>query len=982
MSDSNHNINNVINFTKKYKRITATIIVLLVGMILVGFEYSSFVGKTVYQESVSHLDEVLGQSNKMLNELVNKNMTYLHMCNEYLDRTSNENDIKNFMEKGKEEIGYSNFYFLTSEGKYKTVTGKTGYLGIQGDLDSQINRGNDIVMNAVLPSKPQMLVFVCPEGSGVYQGFKYDAVAFAYDNTDIVKALNISSFDGDAVSYAVHSDGRIAIDNSNDSWDAAYNFIAVLRDHSDMPESKINKIEKNFEKGKSGDTIVTLEGVKFYLVYESTGIQDLMLIGIVPTGVVNSGMRTMQIATIIIVGFLILVIACFIIGFILRRSHISLNEKTGEISCRDELFEKLSMNVDDVFMMLDAKSAKADYVSPNIERLLGITVEQLTDDIRILGDLSPYESLETKSDHLRGLKPDEQRDWEYEFIHQKTGEHMWFHNIAMGSMVNGKMKYILVMSDRTDDRKVNQALSDAVSAAETANRAKSTFLSNMSHDIRTPMNAIIGFTTLAVSNVNDKEKIHDYLEKILSSSNHLLSLINDILDMSRIESGKIHLEENAVKLSDVLHDLRTIVGGQVHAKQLELYMDVMDVTDEDVYCDRTRLNQILLNLLSNAIKFTPAGGTVSVRLKQLPGSQRDRSEYEIRVKDSGIGMSPEFADKIFAPFERERTSTVSRIQGTGLGMAITKNIVDMMGGTIELKTEKDKGSEFIIRIEMRVQPEHRREEKIVELEGLKALVVDDDFNTCDSVTKMLVKVGMRPEWTLSGREAVLRAQQSVEIGDTFHAYIIDWRLPDMNGIEVTRQIRSIGDDTPIIILTAYDWSDIEEEAKAAGVTAFCAKPMFMSDLRKTLMSAIGQKMDDSEYEILPVTDSDFSDKHILLVEDNELNREIALEILGTYGFDVDTAENGAVAVEKVKNSADGQYDLVLMDVQMPVMNGYDATRKIRALDNETLAGVQIVAMTANAFEEDRKKAMDVGMNGFLSKPIVIEELVELLQNNL
>lgn len=290
---------------------------------------------------------------------------------------------------------------------------------------------------------------------------------------------------------------------------------------------------------------------------------------------------------------------------------------------------------------------------------------------------------------------------------------MWFHNIAMGSMVNGKMKYILVMSDRTDDRKVNQALSDAVSAAETANRAKSTFLSNMSHDIRTPMDAIIGFTTLAVSNINDKEKVHDYLEKILSSSNHLLSLINDILDMSRIESGKIHIEENAVNLSDVLHNLRTIVGGQVHAKQLELYMDVMDVIDEDVYCDRTRLNQILLNLLSNAIKFTPAGGTVSVRLKQLPGSQKDRPEYEIRVKDSGIGMSPEFADKIFAPFERERSSTVSRIQGTGLGMAITKNIVDMMGGTIEVKTEKDKGSEFIIRLEMRVQPEHRREEKIV-----------------------------------------------------------------------------------------------------------------------------------------------------------------------------------------------------------------------------------------------------------------------------
>ena len=530
----------------------------------------------------------------------------------------------------------------------------------------------------------------------------------------------------------------------------------------------------------------------------------------------------------------------------------------------------------------------------------------------------------------------------------------------------------------SDTQELNAKLQVAVEKAETANRAKSTFLSNMSHDIRTPMNAIIGFTTLALSNIDDTDRVKDYLGKTLASSNHLLSLINDVLDMSRIESGKIHLEEVEVNLSDVLHDLKTIVSGQIYAKQLELYMDVMDVTDEDVYCDKTRLNQILLNLLSNAIKFTPAGGTVSVRVRQLAGKVHGCGQYEFRIKDNGIGMSQEFAQKIFEPFERERTSTVSRIQGTGLGMAITKNIVDMMGGTIEVQTAQGKGTEFTVCVPMRAQTEQRPVEKITELEGLKALVVDDDFNTCDSVTKMLVKVGMRAEWTLSGKEAVLRARQSIEMSDVYHAYIIDWRLPDMNGIEVTRQIRSLNDDTPIIILTAYDWSDIEVEAKAAGVTAFCSKPMFMSDLRETLMSALGQKQTDAVQRLLPEKNADFKGKHILLVEDNELNREIAQEILREYGFLVDSAENGAVAVEKVSTAAPGSYDLVLMDVQMPIMDGYTATRKIRALDDPARAKLPILAMTANAFDEDRRNALESGMNGFLSKPIVIDDLVQEL----
>ena len=957
-------------------------IAVLVGIVLGVFRYFRFVSKTVYEESVSHLTEVFHQSDNMMRELTDKNLTYLHIWGENLQDILSEDEIRDYIKKAQEDTGFLEFFFLSADGDYKMATGETGYLGLQENMEEEIRQGNDVIANAAVPGKSQLLIFATPKAHGIYQGFEYDAIAIAYENSDIVDVLDISAFDGNAQSFMIHPDGRVVVDHSSEAWGNVYNFFGILREHSDMSEKEINALLEKFKAGRTDAMLLNLDERNYYLVYEKSDIQDWMFLGLVQADIVNASMNRLQRSTIFFVSAIVFCIAALFISLIIQKNRINLRRKDTEILYRDELFQKLSMNVDDVFLMLDAKTYQADYVSPNVEKLLGITVEQIHKDICILRKLHSEKQEDPEKNYLEEIQAQEQREWDFEYVHLKTGEKRWFHNIAMGSEVNGKKKYILVMSDRTSDRKMNQALSEAVRAAETANKAKSTFLSNMSHDIRTPMNAIIGFTTLAVSNIDDKKRVRDYLGKILSSSNHLLSLINDILDMSRIESGKIHLEETEVSLSDVLHDLKTIISGQIHAKQLELYMDAMDVTNEDVYCDKTRLNQVLLNLLSNAVKFTPAGGTVSVRIRQYPGTVKGSELYEIRVKDNGIGMSQEFVQKIFSPFERERTSTVSRIQGTGLGMAITKNIVNMMGGTIEVLTEQGKGTEFIVRLPFRIQSKHQRIEKIAELEGLKALVVDDDFNTCDSVTKMLVKVGMRSEWTLSGKEAVLRARQSMEMGDAFHAYIIDWRLPDMNGIEVTRQIRSLGDDTPIIILTAYDWSDIEVEARAAGVTAFCAKPMFMSDIRDTLMTVIGQKQAEAETAILPTAGSDFRGRYILLVEDNELNSEIAAEILNEYGFLVDTAENGAEAVEKVKNSKPGNYDLVLMDVQMPVMNGYEATKQIRALDNPALAGITILAMTANAFDEDKKKALECGMDGFLSKPIVIEELISILQKNL
>ena len=979
MADEKHESKRSCYFRHKWLPAAAAILLLVFLAAGFSFRYISFMSQTIYQESTSHLEEVLYKSNSMLKEMVRKNLTYLHLCNGFLKNTSNEDEIQAYIEEAQQVTGFVNFYFLSYDGNYTTVTGETGYLGLQTNLDEKLSDGEDIVVNTALPGKAPMLAFICPETQGSYRGFAYDAVAITYYYDAVLRLLDSSALQGNASNYVIYPDGRVVIDNSVNRKEIIYNFIAMLRDHSDLSEEQILALSDDFAQGRSGNLRVKLGDTSYYLVYEDTAVQNWTMVGLVPTKIVTANLDKLWFHTIQIVAGIAVGLAVLIILLIVRRSHAALRQKNTKLLYRDESFLKLSLNVDDVFLMLDAETSKVDYVSPNIERLLGIPWREVRQNAFALDKLGAPEQ---GKDFLDGLLSGQQREWDLEFEHLETKERRWFHNIAMGSEVEGRTKYILVLSDRTADRQVNQALSDAVAAAETANRAKSTFLSNMSHDIRTPMNAIIGFTTLALSNIDDKNRVKDYLAKTLASSNHLLSLINDVLDMSRIESGKIHLEEVEVNLSDVLHDLKTIVSGQIYAKQLELYMDAMDVTNEDVYCDKTRLNQVLLNLLSNAIKFTPAGGTVSVRLKQYPGFQRGSELYEIRVKDNGIGMSQEFVQKIFSPFERERTSTVSRTQGTGLGMAITKNIVDMMGGTIEVRTEQGKGTEFIVRLPFRTQPENHRIEKIAELEGLKALVVDDDFNTCDSVTKMLVRVGMRSEWTLSGKEAVLRARQSMELGDAFHAYIIDWRLPDMNGIEVTRQIRSLGDDTPIIILTAYDWSDIEVEARAAGVTAFCAKPLFMSDIRDTLMAAIGQNQAEQENPVLPAAVSDFRGKCILLVEDNELNSEIAVEILNEYGFLVDTAENGAEAVEKVKKSKPGGYDLVLMDVQMPVMNGYEATKQIRALRDPALAGITILAMTANAFDEDRKKALECGMNGFLSKPIVIEELISTLQNNL
>lgn len=563
------------------------------------------------------------------------------------------------------------------------------------------------------------------------------------------------------------------------------------------------------------------------------------------------------------------------------------------------------------------------------------------------------------------------------------------------SLCNGEMRYFQMKAVRAGSweegrgavlgfRSVDQEtrselekktlLESALAQANRANQAKSIFLSNMSHDIRTPMNAIIGFTTLAATHLDRRDQVEEYLKKIMTSGNHLLSLINDVLDMSHIESGKIRLEEKRGSLPELLRGLRSIVQGDAQAKDLELHIDTTDLFDEEIYCDQLRLNQIFLNLLSNAIKYTNPGGSIHIIVTERNKGQEGRALYEFRVEDTGIGMEPEFLTHIFEPFERERNSTISGIQGTGLGMSITKNLVDMMGGTITVESQLGVGTQVTVTLPLRLG-NNQWDKPLSEWEDKRILVVDPE-------PKSILRCFSRLELEAQGAEAeevsaLLR--ESMDQGRPFAACFVDWDLPDGGAAQVIREVRELcGEEVAVVAMAECDWPDIEEEAVRAGADAFCGKPVFLSELHNCLVTI--SKTEDGPELSDQTAPKILRSGRILLTEDNELNQEIAVAILEEAGFDVDVAENGQVAVDKLRQSIPGYYQLVLMDIQMPVMNGYQASLAIRALEDPRLASIPIIAMTANAFEEDKQEALRNGMNGYIAKPINVDILFQTLDS--
>lgn len=580
----------------------------------------------------------------------------------------------------------------------------------------------------------------------------------------------------------------------------------------------------------------------------------------------------------------------------------------------------------------------------------------------------------------------DQSSYDYEYQAVMNNEPMWcrISAIVVDKNEDGTPHHIVLgMQDVTDQAETvaqtNAMLKDAFSSAVAANSAKSEFMSRMSHDIRTPLNGIIGMTAIAGVNLDDPARVADCLSKITSSGRHLLSLINDILDLSKIESGKVSLTDADFNLPGLIDGLLTMVQPQITARSQELNVSVHNVEHENVIGDDVRLQQVFTNIVSNAVKYTPNGGKINIALHELPSNSANIGQYRFVCEDTGRGMSEEFLEKLFDPFERADEVDAAQVQGTGLGMTIAKNIINMMGGTIQVESKEGVGTRFTVDFKIKLQSSEIT--AIDELADLPVLVVDDDEVTCESACIALGELGMKGSYALSGPEAVEQVSTAHDTGNDFFACLIDWQMPGMNGIETTRHIRAVvGPDVPIIIISAYEWADIEEEARLAGADGFITKPLFKSRLRAALTEIPKSLKSGKQVNQLDgFVEHDFSTKRVLLVEDNDLNREIATEIIKMTSAQVEAAENGEIALEKFKDSELGYYDLIFMDIQMPVMNGYQATEAIRALEREDATSVPIIALTANAFIEDIEEARNAGMNAHLSKPIDYDKLLVIME---
>ncbi len=621
----------------------------------------------------------------------------------------------------------------------------------------------------------------------------------------------------------------------------------------------------------------------------------------------------------------------------------------------------------------DSGDYNREFVASRFE--MGIISEEYKEQIRTFFDLSNI---------LKELKTKDHMELQYKRMGE-NGKHEWCSSvITVAEMEDGKPLGVTLTIRSIDDiihkeEEQKEILALAAERAEAANRAKSDFLSRMSHDIRTPMNAILGMTAVAGMHIDEKERVLDALSKITMSSKHLLGLINEVLDMSRIESGKVSLTENVFNLADTLESLLTVFHSQIESKNLALNVNIIKLEHEDVVGDEQRLQQIFMNIMGNAVKFTPAGGKITIQIEERPSHIAGSGYYEFTFEDTGIGMEKDYIDRIFEPFSRAADSRTGKIEGTGLGMTIAVNIARMMNGDIKVESTLGKGSKFTVLVYLKLND--ITQEDIDALASLPVLVVDDEEAACESACEILNSLAMKAEYVLDGDSALKRILEAKEAKRTFSVVILDWHMPGKDGVDTAKEIRSaVGEDVPIIILSAYDWSDIEAEALRAGVDAFIEKPLFKSRLTRVLKDVLGLGNKEKTRTALEnFQQQDFSGKRVLLVEDNELNIEVASELLDIVGIQVEQALNGKLALERVLEHGPGYYDLIFMDIQMPVMNGYEAAKAIRSSNREDLAVIPIVAMTADAFADDIRKSEEAGMNAHISKPIDIEKLEDALQ---
>lgn len=961
------------------KKCKLIIVILAAFMVLASaIGYFTFVSSMVYQESSSHLKEIYTQSNKAFNGIVSEKWKSLNDWLPYLEKVRNDEKMLQYISDRQEQWGFTDFYFISHDGDYIDSKGKTGYISLGRQLPDLIDEDECIVSSAAFPGYPELIFFAVPSAEGEYKGFEYEAVGISYTNSDLAESLEISAFEGCSESFVIDGSGRVVIDCAMDGDSLFFNMFSWLEKETEMGTTEIKSLSDKINNRAFGVTKFVKSGEGYYLVYQPTKILNWTVVGIVPSAVVNASMNRLQAITIPAIIVLVVFVFAIVIFFIVSENRRNLAAKDTEILYREELFGILTSNSEDIYFIVDDGDYKVTYVSPNIEKALGLREEDIRANIHLVDELAASPDTVRIIDKFSEIDLGAQKQFEREYIHSKTGECLWFLVTVFHTKINDDKKYVIILSDRSRERRMNQTLSHALQVAKSANEAKSNFLANMSHDIRTPMNAIVGFSMLLRKNPDNPDKVREYTKKIISSGQHLLSLINDVLDMSKIESGKTSLNPTEFRLAELIDEIHTIVIPQMKMKKLNFELRSRGRLPEYIVGDRMRINQILLNLLSNAIKYTPEGGSIILTTE---GRQKSANLAHIRfiVADNGYGMSAEFLKNLFEPFAREDNDKINGIQGTGLGMAITKNIVELMGGSISVDSEPGCGSVFNVDLELQIVNGEPDKEFWRELGITRMLVADDMEEVCVDVRELMAETGVEVDCAIGGKEAVRMASAAAEIHEEYHIIILDWKMMDMDGVEAARRIREkVGDMVPIMVLTSYDFENIEDKAREAGITAFLSKPFFVSSFRNAVEKSC---ILSEEHDIMESPDErmEFAGMRILAAEDNEPNAEILTELLKTEGIECEIAENGKEAVELFNASKPGYYDMIFMDIAMPVMDGYEATGFIRSSLHPDGATIPIVAMTAYVFEEDVRRSLEEGMDAHTAKPIDMENVKDLIR---
>ena len=945
-----------------------------------GYAYLNNADTLIFMESASHLEEIYSYLGKYISSTNNNSFDSMHLFMtqlEYtLDSGGDDQFVSDMVSAWKENLGFKEFYFISRNGELMSIDGKYKRFDLSSSLVDLMINGRDIMTDVSMPGSDGLTLYAIKCRKHKYRSFNYEAIAVTFSNDNILDLLSISAFDSKSDNYVINGEGRIIFNGSSfrNTENRFYNVVNYLEDNSDLTNQKLLSLEKSWTEGSMITLSTKIESVPYYLVSVPLEQSGWILVGMVDAGVVNKNINQLQNLTMGL-GFSVSALLLVILFSIVVTSYIKTKKRQqDEIMFRDSLFSDLSQNVNDVFVILEEKTDEVVYVTPNIDSVLGVKEEDVKKDIASIDGINGDRLI---ASNLMELNKKDKISWTQEYLNNDSGETRYLEITAYHTEFGSLKRIVIVISDRSEERKLQNALSSSLEIAKNANAAKSNFLANMSHDIRTPMNAIVGYSTLLIKDADDKNKVIEIGKKITYSSQHLLSLINDVLDMSKIESGRISLNSDKVDVSEVINNISEIVQVQTKSKKQSFEIKTKGNIPPYIYADKLRLTQILLNLLSNAVKYTEKNGTISLVVEGY-GNNGQTCHLRFIVSDNGQGMSREFIEKIFEPFSRETNSMTNKIQGTGLGMSITKSIIDLMGGTIDIQSELGKGSVFTVDLIFSVPLDENDDNFFADHEITRVLVGDDEIDVTENIQSILSDAGLECDAAIGGLESVDKATRAYEDNNSYDVIILDWKMPDMDGVECVRRIRKeIGKDVPIFVLSSYDVSEIEDEAKKAGVDLFLPKPFFLSNFQRVLDTYYQNKANTEEEGN---NSDDFSGVKILVAEDNEINAEIITELLDSIGIKCVIAEDGLEALRVFTEESPDEFDMIFMDIQMPIMDGYESARRIRASNNTRAKSIPIIAMTANAFEDDVKASMASGMNAHISKPIDFERLKSIIKS--